>query len=68
MMFHISLTQAEEGRIVAGLPDPSFQSGVFHASAEKQLTGPVIDQSEIFPDRANPTSQQHADEAIHTFL
>ncbi len=29
------------GRIVAGLTKPSFQSGVFYASAEKKLTGPV---------------------------
>jgi len=56
------------GRIVAGLTDPSFKSGVFYASAEKKLTGPVVDQSEFFPDLANPTFQQHADEAIHKFL
>ncbi len=56
------------GRIVAGLTDPSLQSGVFYASAEKKLTGPVVDQSEIFPDLANPVFQQHADEAIHKYL
>lgn len=55
-------------RIVAGLTDPSFQSGVFYASAEKKLTGPVMDQSQIFPDLANPTVQQNAEKAIHTFL
>ncbi len=42
------------GRIVAGLTDPSFKSGVFYASAEKKLTGPVVDQSEIFADLASP--------------
>ncbi len=56
------------GRIVAGLTNPSFKSGVFYASAEKKLTGPLVDQSEIFPDLANPAFQQHADEAVHNFL
>ena len=56
------------GRIVAGLTDPSFQSGVFYASAEKKLTGPVMDQSQIFPDLANATFQQNAEEAIHNFI
>ena len=56
------------GRIVAGLTEPSLKSGVFYASAEKKLTGPVVDQSDIFPDLANPVFQEHADEAIHKFL
>ena len=56
------------GRIVAALTDPALKSGVFYASAEKKLTGPVMDQSQIFPDLANPIFQQHADEAIHQFL
>ena len=55
-------------RIVAGLIDPLLKSGVFYASAEKKLTGSVIDQSEVFPDLANPIVQRHADEAIHQFL
>ncbi len=56
------------GRIVAGLTEPSLQSGVFYASAEKKLTGPVTDQSHIFPDLANATFQRNADEAIHKFI
>ena len=56
------------GRIVAALTDPSLRSGVFYASAEKKLTGPVMDQSEIFPDLANPIFQEHADEAVHRFV
>ncbi len=60
--------QTGAGRVVAGVTDPSLKSGVFYASAEKKLTGPVIDQSEIFPDLANPAFQQHADAAIHQFL
>lgn len=55
-------------RIVTGLTDPSFQSGSFYASAEKKLTGPILDQSQIFPDLANPAYQQNADEAIHRFI
>ncbi len=56
------------GRIVTGLTDPSLKSGVFYASAEKKLTGPVIDQSEIFRDLANAAFQEHANEAIQRFL
>ena len=56
------------GRIVAGLTDPSIKSGIFYASAEKKLTGPVMDQSQIFPDLANPAFQRNADEAIHNFF
>lgn len=56
------------GRIVAALTDPSLQSGIFYASVEKKLTGPVMDQSQIFPDLGNAVFQQHADEAIHKFL
>ncbi len=56
------------GRIVAALTEPYFQSGIFYASAEKKLTGPVMDQSQIFPDLANPSFQQNAGEAIQRFL
>ncbi len=56
------------GRIVAGLTGSAFHSGVFYGSAEKKLTGPVMDQSQIFPDLANPTYQKNADEAIHKFI
>ena len=56
------------GRIVAGLSDSSFQSGIFYASAEKKLTGPVIDHSQIFPELANLTVQQNAEKAIHAFI
>ena len=56
------------GRIVTGLTDRSLKSGVFYASAEKKLTGPIMDQSLIFPDLANEAFQHNADEAIHRFL
>ncbi len=34
----------------------------------RKLTGPVMNQSEIFPDLANEAIQQHADRALHRFL
>ena len=55
-------------RIVDGLTDESFKSGVFYASRQNALTGPVVDQSTFFPDLANHAFQDHADEAIHRFL
>lgn len=32
------------------------------------LTGPVVDQAEILADFADPTIQDHADQAIHRFV
>ena len=55
-------------RIVEGLTDGSLQSGVFYASRENALTGPIVDQSTIFADLGNLVFQDHADEAIHRFL
>ena len=55
-------------RIVDGLTDTSMKNGVFYASKDGGLTGPVVDQSEIFPDLANQVIQDHADEAVHRFV
>ena len=55
-------------RIIDALTDQGLKSGVFYASGPKTLTGPIMDQSEIFADLANRDFQQHADEAIHRFL
>ena len=55
-------------RLVDGVTDPALSSGVFYASAAGKLKGPMVDQSEIFPDLANPTFQEHANEAIHCFI
>lgn len=55
-------------RLAEAVTNPSLRSGVFYASAEKALTGPVLDQSEILADFADPTIQDHADEAIHRFV
>ncbi len=68
MLGMIHSLETGAARIVSGLTDSSLNSGVFYASADRKLTGPVVDQSEIFPDLANPVFQEHADRAIHTFL
>lgn len=55
-------------RLVDAVTDPTLSSGVFYASAAKKLTGPMVDQAEIFPDLANHSFQDHANEAIHRFI
>ncbi len=54
-------------RLVKGLTDEQLRSGVFYASAPRAVTGPLVDQSQIVADFADPAIQQHADEAIHRF-
>ncbi|WP_328615088.1 SDR family NAD(P)-dependent oxidoreductase [Amycolatopsis sp. NBC_00355] len=56
------------GRLVDGVTDPTLSSGVFYASAANTTTGPLVDQADIFPDLANPSFQDHANEAIHRFI
>ncbi len=55
-------------RLVDGVTDPTLSSGVFYASAANKLKGPMVDQADIFPDLANPSFQDHANEAIHRFI
>ena len=55
-------------RLVDGVTDPTLSSGVFYASAASKLKGPLVDQADIFPDLANPSFQDHANEAIHRFI
>jgi NAD(P)-dependent dehydrogenase (short-subunit alcohol dehydrogenase family) len=55
-------------RLVDGVTDPNLSSGVFYASAANKLTGPLVDQADIFHDLANPLFQDHANEAIHRFI
>jgi NAD(P)-dependent dehydrogenase (short-subunit alcohol dehydrogenase family) len=55
-------------RLVDGVTDPTLSSGVFYASAANTLIGPLVDQADIFPDLANPSFQDHANEAIHRFI
>ena len=55
-------------RLVDGVTDPNLSSGVFYASAANKLKGPLVNQADIFPDLANPSFQDHANEAIHRFI
>src|SRR5579862_2815163 len=55
-------------RLVDGVTDPTLSSGVFYASAAGKMKGPIVDQTDIFPDLANPTFQDNANEAIHRFI
>ncbi len=55
-------------RLVDGVTDPTLSSGVFYASAANKLKGPLVNQADIFPDLANPSFQDNANEAIHRFI
>src|SRR5271156_475520 len=55
-------------RLVDGVTDPTLSSGVFYASAGEVLKGPVVNQADFLPDLANPSFQDHANEAIHRFI
>jgi NAD(P)-dependent dehydrogenase (short-subunit alcohol dehydrogenase family) len=56
------------GRLVDGITDPALRTGVFYASAASTITGPVVDQADIFPDLRNATFQDNAHQAIHRFI
>ena len=60
--------EAGAKRLVDGVTDPNLSGGVFYASAANKLKGPLVDQSDIFPDLANPSFQDNANEAIHRFI
>ena len=55
-------------RLVDGVTDPTLSSGVFYASAADTLKGPMVDQTELLPDLANPAFQANANEAVHRFI
>jgi len=55
-------------RFVDGINNSALQSGTFYASKKATITGPVVDQSTIFPDLQNRSYQQNASNAIHRFL
>ena len=55
-------------RLVDGVTDPTLSSGVFYASAANSLKGPMVNQADFLPDLANPSFQDHANEAIHRFI
>ncbi|WP_155206895.1 SDR family NAD(P)-dependent oxidoreductase [Xanthovirga aplysinae] len=55
-------------RFVDGISNEALNSGVFYASKENVLTGPVVDQSTIWQDLKNESYQDNANEAIHRFI
>jgi len=55
-------------RFVDGINNLSLTSGTFYGSKLKVLTGPIIDQSTLFPDPKNERFQDNANEAIHQFI
>jgi NAD(P)-dependent dehydrogenase (short-subunit alcohol dehydrogenase family) len=55
-------------RLVDGATDPTLSSGKFYASAAGKMKGPIVDQTNIYPDLADPSFQDHANEAIHRFI
>ena len=71
VMPHLGITHKLDvgaKRLVDGVTDPALSSGVFYASAANKLKGPLVDQTDIFPDLANASFQDHANEAIHRFI
>ena len=59
---------AGAARLAAAVTDPAFCDGAFYASRANTLTGPVVDQAQIFADLANTEFQDNADAAVHRFL
>jgi NAD(P)-dependent dehydrogenase (short-subunit alcohol dehydrogenase family) len=55
-------------RIVDGLVDQSLLSGHFYGAKANTLTGPLVDQSEIFSDLGNATVQRNAADAVNRFV
>ena len=55
-------------RLVDGISDERYKSGVFYASKEGKLSGDVVDQSTFFTDLKNTAFQDNADKAIHRFI
>ena len=55
-------------RYVDTVTNPNFKTGLFYGSEEPVTTGPLVDQSSIFPILADQKVQDNAYEAIHSFL
>jgi NAD(P)-dependent dehydrogenase (short-subunit alcohol dehydrogenase family) len=55
-------------RIVDSALSDELRSGRFYASTAKVLTGPLIDQAEVYSDFGSPEFQANAYEAVHRFL
>jgi len=55
-------------RLVDGISEDQFKSGIFYASKKGKITGEVVDQGTFFTDLKNTTFQDNADKAIHRFI
>ncbi len=55
-------------RLVQALDDPSLKTGTFYASRADALTGPVVDQSTIWPALGKASYQDNASTAVHRFV
>lgn len=55
-------------RLINAINDERFKSGHFYASKANTLTGPLVDQGELFPNLTNETYQDNAYEAVHRFI
>ncbi len=55
-------------RIVDAATSDELHSGRFYASTAKILTGPLIDQAEVYSDFGSPEFQRNAYEAVHRFV
>ena len=55
-------------RFIDAMDNNKLKTGKFYGSKEKVLTGPIIDQSTIFPDLNNESYQQNAKKAIESFI
>jgi NAD(P)-dependent dehydrogenase (short-subunit alcohol dehydrogenase family) len=52
-------------RMVDAVLEPNFRSGIFYGS--RKTSGPIIDQSELFPALSDVTLQDNAAEALRRF-
>ena len=71
LMPHLGISHGLEvgaKRLVDAATDPTLSSGTFYASAAGKMKGPIVDQTNIYPDLADPSFQDHANEAIHRFI
>jgi NAD(P)-dependent dehydrogenase (short-subunit alcohol dehydrogenase family) len=71
VMPHLGISHSLEvgaKRLVDGVTDPTLSSGRFYASAAGKINGPIVDQTDIYPDLANPTFQDATNDAIHRFI
>lgn len=68
LMGMIHKVEKGAARYLDGISNQSLRSGGFYGSKAAVLTGPVIDQSNIFPDLNNTAHQDNVKAAIERFI